>query len=477
MYEKWDVRFVDMSSRAKSMKPRVEKLKKQFENAKKGDPLEQIEKYLQVSQQAESIILEVRDFREELKAIVPEVRDDFQVLNDARQRDQEKVKHTISLLKPDARRISQALLGDTMYRQIQQLLTWVEAAREYQEGLREQVQPPRSAGRDFEFVMRHPAPDFLLKKLSLTGTMSINKESVPFRAMLTDVTEDPQLLGRPCVMKLAADGSRPLQMKVTYDATGDVPIAEMLADYRDHNPMPVLAGKPQEASVHATLSDLNWTTRLILIRNQIEGQIDLQSQIRNLSFQADDSVRSEIVEAANDAFEAVRVLNATVKLGGTLTRPEIDLQSDVGEQVALGVQQAFTHQLANAKERLLSEVNTYAGDQIAKLKGRFSGEYEKLMTENKELLEQIQEVQTIVASLQSGKVDPSTLFKQVANSKLIPEKEQQKIRKVMDEFDDTVQGRSLPAGLQEKIPQLPAGLPQLPGGLRPLLPKSTSPKR
>lgn len=477
MYEKWDGRFEEMETRAKAMKPRVQKLKIQFEQAREGDTLQQIEQYIQVAQRSEEIVLEVQQFRDELKSIVPEVRTDFQSLNEARQRDQEKVKHTLSLLKPDARRISQALVGETMYRQIQQLLTWVEAAHDYRQELRKQVQPPRSAGRDFEFLIHDPAPDFLLKKLSLSGQISVNEESVPFKAMMSDVTEDPGLLGRPCVMRLAAGGSRPLKLRVTYDATGDVPTAELLADYRDRNAYPLLAGKPEQACLHATLSDLSWTMRLMLIRNGIEGNIDLQSQIGNLSFAASDDMRPEIAEAANDALSAVHVLNASVTLGGTLTKPEIALSSDVGEQVALGVQQAFTHQLDKAKERLLSEVNAYAGDQIEKLTGRFKGEYDRLMAENKELLDQVNEVKTIVTALQSGNMDPATLVRQVTNSRLIPEKEQQKIRKLMGDAENTLQGNSLPAGLQEKIPKLPDGLPPLPGGFRPQLPKTGGGRR
>ena len=465
VYEKWDERFVEMTDRAKAMKPRVDQLREQFKQAKEGDTLQQIEQYLQVSQKAEQIIIEVQGFRDEIKDIVPEVRDDFQTLNAARERDQEKVKHQLSLLKPDARRISQALLGKTMYRQLHEVLTWIEFARDYQRDLKEQVQPPRSAGRDFEFVMRHPAPDFLLKKLSLTGIVSINKEQVPFKAMLTDVTEDPGLLGRPCVMRLAAEGSRPLQMKVTYDATGETTRAEMLVDYRDTNPLPLVAGKPEKACVHATLSDLAWTTRLALIEDAIEGNIDLKSNIANLNFQASEEMRSEITEAANDAFAGIRVLNASVRLGGTLREPEIDLQSDVGEQVALGVQTAFTNQLDKAKERLISEVNSYASDQIEKLKERFTGEYDKLRDDNKELLAQINEVREIVATLQSGKLDSQTIFRQVKNSKLIPQKDQEKITRVMDEIDNTLKGRSLPLGIQEKL-NLPAGAMELPGILQ-----------
>ncbi len=135
MYGKWDTRFEDMTARAKALEPRVRELKVRFENAKKGDTLEQIEQYLLVSQEAEQLIREAQEFQVELKGIVPEVREDFKSLNESRERDQEKIRHKLSLLKPDGRRITQALLGKPMYRQLQQILTWVEAAREYQSEL------------------------------------------------------------------------------------------------------------------------------------------------------------------------------------------------------------------------------------------------------------------------------------------------------------------------------------------------------
>ena len=477
VYEKWDAHFEEIVARAEEMKPRVTQLKIQFDNARKGDTLQQIEQYLQVAQQADAVVKDVQQFRDDLKEIVPEVRTDFQTLNEARQRDQQKVKQTLSLLKPDARRISQALLGKTMYRQLQQALSWVHMAREYKDGLRQQVRPPRSAGRDIEFLVRNPAPAFLLKKLAMTGLISINEESVPFNALLADVTEDPKLLGRPCVMQLKSDSTRPLQLKVTYDATDEVPVAEMLADYRDSGSIPLRAGKAQKACVHATLSELVWTTRLTVTGEQIDGNIELQSEIGNLLFEADNDVQPEIIDAANEAIASVRKLNANVVLSGTLTQPDIDLQSDVGEQISEGVQLAFTNQLDRAKERLISEVNSYANDQIEKLKGRFSAEYEKLMNENKVLLDQANEVRTIIASLQSGQADPATLIKQVANSRLIPEKEQKKINGILTEVEGAMQGK-LPGRLQEKIPQLPPGFnPQLPPGFNPLMPKRKSGQR
>ena len=246
---------------------------------------------------------------------------DFQMLNEARLRDQEKVKHTLALLKPDPRRISQALLGETMYLRLQEILTWVETIRDYQHGLHEQIQPPRRPGHDFDFRPTSPAPDFLLKNMRMTGTISVSRELVPFKALLTDVTEDPVLLGRPCVMSLVADGSRPLQLKVTYDATRETPVAEIRADFRDTNAIPLRAGNPEKACLQAILQDVTWQSRLMVVENRIEGHLVLDSRLDQLAFSADEDVRPEITQAANEIFSSLQTLNATVRVSGTLRSP------------------------------------------------------------------------------------------------------------------------------------------------------------
>ena len=466
IYEKWDAHFEELVKRAKALEPRAKALKQNFDNAKQGDTLKQIEQYLTVAQEAEVLVQDAQTFRDDLKSIVPEVRTDFQSLNNARMHDQEKVKHTLALLKPDPVRISEALLGETMYLRLQEILSWVEMVRDYQHEIHDQFKPPRKPGRDFDFWAANPSPDFLLKNLRMTGTMSINNESVPFKALLTDVTEDPVLLGRPCVMSVVADGSRPLQLKVTYDATQEIPVSELLADFRDTNAIPLRAGKPEKACLQAVLNDVTWQSRLVIVKNRIEGHLAIDSRLDHLSFTANDDVRSEIIEAANDVFSNVQTLNATMQISGTLRQPNIQLDSDVGEQVASGVKVAFTHQLEVAKQKLMAEVSDYADEHIQTLKNRFAAEYGRLLQENADLVATASEVKTLVASLRSGNMDARSLVKQVSSSGLIKDKDRAKIDAAMEKVDSVFSGQ-IPPSLQNKIPAL-HGNSQLPAGIFPI---------
>jgi hypothetical protein len=263
-------------------------------------------------------------------------------------------------------------------------------------------------------------------------------------------------------MSLVAAGSRPLQLKVIYDATQDIPVAEMLADFRDTNPIPLRAGRPEKACLQAVLNDVTWQSRLVVVQNQIQGQLVLDSRLDQLEFSANEDVRPEIIAAANEVFASLQTLNATVQISGTLLKPDIELHSDVGEQVASGMKTAFTHQLAVAKEKLTEEVTEFADEQFQTLKNRFAAEYGQLERDNKELIRKVSEVQTLVASLRSGNLDARTLARQVSSSSLIKEKDRAKIDSALERVDSIFSGQ-LPDSLQSRAPALPGNLPLSPG--------------
>lgn len=461
IYSRWDTRFSELEDRAKALEPRVRALDDKFKSAKQGDTLEQIEKYLQLAQEADTLLREAQEFQNELRGITPEVRADFEAMNAARLHDQEMIRHKITLLKPDGPRISQALLGKAMYLRIQQTLTWIETIRDWQSDLAEQVRPPRNAGRQFPVLLTSPGPDVHLKNLQLSGSISIDEEMTPYAASVKDVTEDPKLLGRPSIFQLTAAGKKPLQLNVTVDATGDILCSELNAEYQDMDGFELTAGRREEAMFQAALRNLSWTMKLKLSGDQMQGFVNLRSELQGLSFDASKDIRPEIMEATNEALASVRTLDALVALNGSLQKPDIALTSDIGEQIAEGVQTAFYHQLEKARDRLLAEVNDHASEQLQKLKLRFADEYQHLAEDNQKLMAQIRDVQSILVSLQSGKANPVTIARQVSQSSLLSEKDQKKVQRVLNEFDGAMQGQ-IPQAILKKLPISPDQFPSAP---------------
>lgn len=451
VYEKWDVRFEDLTDRARDLEPRVRSLSEQFKLAKEGSTVDQIEKYLEVAREADLVLQDARRLQNDLKQMAPEVRTDFESINQARLNDQQMIQQKIALLKPDGRRISQALLGRDVYLRVQEMLTWFELFRSYQSELTQQVQPPRNPGRTWPVLPVSLGPAFHARKLSLSGNMSIDRDLVPWQAVLSDITSDPRLLGKPAVLEASAAGPRPLQLKYTVDATTDVLRSELTAELRDPQGFALAAGRRQKARFEAGLSNLTWTAEVALTGNDMSGFIQLVSDIDGLSFEASDDVRPEILEAANEALHDIQSLDVVLALTGTLQKPDIVLSTELGDQIASGIQTAVMHQLDRARARLLEEADRQATAQLARLRTRFGEEYNRLAKENEQLITQVQEVTQLLAALRSGKVDPRAVIQQVSNSKLLKERDRESVQRVVNGVNGVMQGQ-LPQELLQKLP-------------------------
>ncbi|MFN9237810.1 MAG: TIGR03545 family protein [Planctomyces sp.] len=451
VYEKWDVRFEDLTDRARDLEPRVRSLSEQFKLAKEGSTVDQIEKYLEVAREADLVLQDARRLQNDLKQMAPEVRTDFESINQARLNDQQMIQQKIALLKPDGRRISQALLGRDVYLRVQEMLTWFELFRSYQSELTQQVQPPRNPGRTWPVLPVSLGPAFHARKLSLSGNMSIDRDLVPWQAVLSDITSDPRLLGKPAVLEASAAGPRPLQLKYTVDATTDVLRSELTAELRDPQGFALAAGRRQKARFEAGLSNLTWTAQVALTGDDMSGFIQLVSDIDGLSFEASDDVRPEILEAANEALHDIQSLDVVLALPGTLQKPDIVLSTELGDQIASGIQTAVMHQLDRARARLLEEADRQATAQLARLRTRFGEEYNRLAKENEQLITQVQEVTQLLAALRSGKVDPRAVIQQVSNSKLLKERDRESVQRVVNGVNGVMQGQ-LPQELLQKLP-------------------------
>lgn len=441
IYDKWDDRFTSLADRGRLLEPRFQQLKIQFENARQGDTLQQIQQYVQVAEQAERLTREAEQIRRELSGVVPEVREDFVRLDQARRNDQEMIGHQLELLKPDSRRITESLIGEQLYVQLQQLLSWIQLARDYQQQLQEQTQPERGRGRDIQYPLLHPTPDFHLQRLLVSGELTIEGETVPFEAVVQDVTEDAPLLGRPCVVRLKADGSRPLIVQLTLDKTRPVAVTQLAASWSDPQGQLLHTGKPDSAMLSARLADIDWRMQVSLAQEQLQGRVQLTSRFQDAVFTTSDSLRPELAQAAGDALSSIHSVGATLHLGGTLTSPDMSLESDLGSQISDGMHLAFANQLQNAKARLADEVNSFAADQVSRLKTRFASEYDQLVQENAQLIAQVQEVQSVVAAVQSGRVDPNAVFRQVTDSRVLSDKQQQSVGRVLQGADKLLQRR------------------------------------
>ncbi|HQZ66136.1 MAG TPA: hypothetical protein PLY87_13700 [Planctomycetaceae bacterium] len=423
LYEKWHDRFEDLTSRAKTIRKDVRRLDAQFRKAEEGNAVQQIEQYFQLGHRAETAAVDIQNFDVELRRIRHEIQSDFQLLQDVRTRDQENIRQGLAESKPDPRRISQALLENSMRNQLHRGLTLITCAERYRKQLLELVSQTPSDGHHFQFHSGKTPSGLSIRNLTVTGTWSLDQARVPFNAIVTDLSEDPGDTERPCVLEIVAETAHRFRLRLVDHSTDTPPTMELLVDHYEHNPLSVLAGKPSGDCVRATLRDLHWRTHLEITNDQIAGSIGLQSQVDGLHLETSDIADSGCVESANEAFSRVTVLNASGALSGSTRNPVIAVESGSGEQIGSEIQRAFSERRRETESRLLTEIDTCASDQMVKLNAGFKAEFDTIVAENQALLHQVNTIRASFTSLPSAEIGAASPIRQVNESRLTPARE------------------------------------------------------
>ncbi len=455
LYVKWDQRFTHMDGQLEQKKQQVKSVREQMDRAKRADTLQQIEIYLQLAQQADLLMRETRHMRTQLQGIVPEVRRDFTRLDQARVNDQQHVMHTVQLLKPDSRRISESLIGEQMYLQVQQILSWLETARTYQEDLRKPAAPERQRGRDFEFAIFDPTPKLLCRTVSINGELMLGTVPTPFEAGLTNATSDPRLLGKPTLLRATAAGDTAFELVVQHDATKEVTQTDLAADYTDHKEQLLAAGKPGGDRLTASLSNLHWMARLTLIENHVQGQITVSSNLNSPELHVQNEFAAALAGVAQQTLAGIQHVNATIQLDGPIKKPNVNVTSDLGEQVVTGFDAAFAEYQPQLQALLAEKVSGYVDEQRQKLATTFGGRHEQLLADNTRVLEGLDQIRQLGVALKSGKADPNAIFRTVSESGVLSAKDQKKADEVMQKSNRILDGLNDPnKAFQQALPGL-----------------------
>jgi len=456
IYVKWDGRFSEINLKIQTTKQQLDALEKQIKAAKEGETLEQVQNYLQAAQNADLLIRDSNQFFLTYRNSLPqEIAQDFKRLDQAQINDRENIAYTIQMLKPDARRISESLIGEEMYVQLQQMLTWVEFIRGYLGDVKQPPAPERYRGRTFEFPLLNPTPKLLCKKMLIDGELMLSNVPTPFRAVLTDVTSDPKLHGRPALLQVSTAGELPVQLVIRHDATTDIATTDLTADFMDQKEQHLRAGKQDGDMLTASLRNMRWKAQVTLVEDQIQGQIDVASDFGSGQFQTKTPYAAALAGVAEDTLASIQTLNARLTLNGPVLKPDVQMTSDIGQKVVAGFETAFAANLPQMKQQAVTLVAGYADDYKKKLSAKLGERHQLLEGDYASLKAKLEAARTLAMNLRSGQVDPNAVYKQVSQSGVLSDKDQKKADKYMGRFNEVLGGAKDPqSAIQNALPGL-----------------------
>ena len=385
---RWKERAAALRARGKDLMTRGKQLEVELREVK-SNPLRGLERLPELESQLKTVRKEFSSLQKEIKSLPAQVEADRQSLLAARQADEAFLRQQLNFDRLDGNNLNQVLLGQSVTTQLQSALDWIAWIRnKLPSNSAKQIAAARRRGATVYFGTEQPK--VLIKSLALDLSATIEGRTMQFRGSLTNASSAPRLLAEPARLELASSGDLPMNLTITSDRRTEL-TREELSFLCPTLPIETQQwGNPEKLVVHLEPGTAELAVNLQIVDDELHGHIMFHQEHLVLAPQAGPRANATLATALAQALGNVNKLSATVDLAGTLQRPEFQIHSQLGEQLAAGISTAVVGAAREKGEALLAGVTDKANRQLTKLTESTEGLRQELLAklgENQKLFD------------------------------------------------------------------------------------------
>ncbi|WP_428308323.1 TIGR03545 family protein [Lacipirellula sp.] len=412
---RWPEQYQALRKRADDLRAKAKQIETAFRDAKKN-PLRGMQQVEELRKQLTQTQAELQATLAEIKALPEQAKADRLALDAARKQDQAFLKEHLKLSGIDPDGLNRYLLGETASGYLEQTTWWIEQVRKFVPKNRVAA-PTRSRGTNVVFAGRRQ-PKMLLERIELAGEARLDGQPLAFTGLLSDVASEPELHERPLQLAIHSSGAVDGVLLVELDRRGEMAHDSIKIDVPQLNLAHRTLGRADKLAVTVAPGAASLKADIRLDGDELVGTIELK-QSSTLAAQTPALRDDRIAAVIQESLSGVDRLEAKIELAGTLKRPSIRIESNVGPQLAAGVSGAVKKYLTDRKDRIMAKVQGEVDEQLAKLQAERDKAQQELMA----ALGENQQMVTQLASVMGGgevplQVDVAKLGKAIDLNKL-----------------------------------------------------------
>lgn len=371
--KRWPAEYANLRERVETIEDRFERVKGVVEQ-RNPNPLRMVQLYGEAAQEVQATLKDIEYLHGEVRRLARQIPVDKQLLVEAQQRDRGKLRSLIQLPKIDANVITEAVFGPEQGRQVHQIFDWVTWVRETVPNPDKDFRPEQRGGIDVHFAGVVESPTFWIKEAALSGILHHERgdsRAVPFIGTLRDLSSHPSRLTVPTRLELDLQGERPARMLATLDRTGSERRDHVVVELKEWTLPERRFGKAEAMTLVLPEGKATLALDLRLVEDQIDGKLVVIREGRGLEVtHVSDRLGGTYVHSVlGSTLESLDRYEATIELRGDLRRPDMQLHSPLGPQLATKLNAAVAtivaDQLRRAEERLQREL----AEGLAKMEG------------------------------------------------------------------------------------------------------------
>lgn len=403
--KRWTATFHDFETRADDLKQQIDSIKQNVQS-NSGNKLERLEAYRTATSESSRLLKEIKQLKADIDSNSQQAKTDFAALQQAKAHDLAKIHDAADLFRMDPDQLTEFLLGPELHHRLNELVDWTKWARAQYTRATHDPEPVRMRGEVIEFARKEEFPRFLIKLLSVSGEGELHDQPLKFAGTISGLTSDPVRLGQPIVMRLKGNGAADLDLKVVFDYTNpdSEPVHQVALSYVVSNPGPMHLGDDDSFAVAVEAEKLACRAELKLIGESLTGTINFRQEPVRMTAKlksANGEVAGHVGAALTDIFSSIKALSADLAIDGQLADPHWSVKSDLGQQIAGGMNTALAHQLDEGRQALAAKLDQTVAQQSGRLKDLFNQNMQGLTSQ---LNGHEQDVQKLAQQVTGGRL-------------------------------------------------------------------------
>lgn len=301
-------------------------------------------------------------------------------IDEAARKDLEALQNRFKIPSIDKDSITKSLLSKLLGDKLVKVTRLIDQAKAYmpdRSAIKKNEKPefvphPRGAGRTYRFPVTTGYPLVWLKRAELSSKSSPEGFTGDFLGQLTNISTDPELIKAPTTLKLEGDAPKQEFRDIKLTAVLDQAAADAKADLTvGLMPFPEYqfsSGQDVEFGILPSTATLQTSAKFD--GDKLEAVIN--QTVKEPRFKT--GAKSEIVASAlKIAADRIKTLTMKISLSGNLTHQKIGFDSNLGSELASGLQMHLKQKIDQARAKLKSFVDGRIGSE----KARLTGEYDK----------------------------------------------------------------------------------------------------
>lgn len=408
LQDRWPQEYQKLETQAKQVETRARQLRDQVKRLA-DDPLNHLAEIPPTLSTIDELHRDTVQVQRDVVRLERQMQQDRQAIEAAKQHDVQYVKQRLNLDQFDAESLTQYLLGPVWGERVDWLARWLQRSRE---AMPSGADAKERQQQDYGVTVLFPGvaalPDVLAKRLRLDGGGTVDGQPYQFEGTILDLTHQPHRHARPAQLQIETFGAIQLKVGAVLDRRHEQPFDQIVIE------VPALRQNGQ------TLGDAD---RLELVVSPGTARIDAEIQIRDDDLSGQITLRQDQVQLTPrlagkyakyisadrlaTAVAGVQGVQAVVELDGTLTKPRYHIASNLGAELAQGLNHALQQELAARQEQLLAKANQELDQELNQLQ-------QQLMSKQGDILKKLEigddQLDQLRKMLTAGMGDPNDLI-------------------------------------------------------------------